>query len=61
MTPAAMGTQDAAGKGMGGVHFVPMPDGSVAPLLWRAQFPRSAQNRLGTYASSAGTVTNSDL
>jgi hypothetical protein len=31
MAPAAMGSQDKAGKGMGGVHFVPMPDGSVAP------------------------------
>jgi hypothetical protein len=61
MTSAAMGVQDAAGKGMGGVHFVPMPDGSVAPLLWRAQSPLSVQNRLVTYANSAGTITNSDL
>jgi hypothetical protein len=61
MTPATMGAQDATGKGMGGVHFVPMPDGSIAPLLWRAQFPRSVQNRLVMYANPAGTITNSDL
>jgi hypothetical protein len=61
MTPATMGAQDAAGKGMGVVHFVPMPDGSIAPLLWRAQFPRSVQNRLITYANPTGTITNSDL
>jgi hypothetical protein len=59
--PATMGAQDAAGKGVGGVHFVPMPEGSIAPLLWRAQFPRSVQNRLVTYANEAGTITNSDL
>jgi hypothetical protein len=61
MTPATMGAQDAAGKGMGGVHFVPMPDGSITPLMWRAQFPRSVQNCLVTYANPAGTITNSDL
>jgi hypothetical protein len=62
MTPATMGAQDAAGKGMGGVHLVPSPDGSIAPLLWRAKFPRSVQNRLVTYANPAGTITNnSDL
>jgi hypothetical protein len=61
LTPATMGAQDAAGKGMGGVHFVPMPDGSIAPLLWRAPFPRSVQNRLITYANPTGTITNSDL
>jgi hypothetical protein len=61
MTPAAMGAQDAAGKGMGGVHFMPMSGGSIDPLLWRAQFPLPVQNRLVTYANSAGTITNSDL
>jgi hypothetical protein len=60
-TPATMGAQDAAGKGMGGVHFVPMPDGPIAPLLWRAQFPWSVQNCLVTYANPASTITNSEL
>jgi hypothetical protein len=31
--PATLGAQDAAGSGMGGVHFVPLPSGEVHPLL----------------------------
>jgi hypothetical protein len=36
--PAALGGQDASGVGMGGVHFVPLPNGQVQPLLWRSKF-----------------------
>ena len=32
--PATIGACDAAGTGMGGIHFVPTPDGSITPLLW---------------------------
>jgi hypothetical protein len=60
-TPATIGAQDAAGTGMGGVHFVPLPDGTIAPLLWQSPFPPAVQARLVAYANSDGTITNSDL
>ena len=31
--PATIGACDTAGTGMGGIHFVPSPDGSFTPLL----------------------------
>jgi hypothetical protein len=45
-TPSTIGAQDAAGTGMGGVHFVPLPDGTIAPLMWRSPFPPAVQTRL---------------
>jgi hypothetical protein len=60
-TPATIGAQDAAGTGMGGVHFVPLPDGTIAPLLWRSPFPPAVQTCLVSYANPDGTITNSDL
>jgi hypothetical protein len=59
--PATIGAQDAAGKGMGGVHFVPLTSGAIAPFLWRAPFPLSVQNRRVAYSNLGGTITNSDL
>jgi hypothetical protein len=59
--PATLGAQDAAGSGMGGVHFVPLPSGEVQPLLWRSPFSREVQARLITFSNPAGTITNSDL
>jgi hypothetical protein len=43
--PATIGAQDIAGPGMGGVHFVPMPDGSILPILWRSPFLRKMARR----------------
>jgi hypothetical protein len=60
-TPATIGAQDAAGTGMGGVHFVPLPDGTIAPLLWRSPFPPAVQTRLVSFSNPGGTITNSDL
>jgi hypothetical protein len=59
--PATMGAQDAAGPAMGGVHFVPLPDGSIQPMLWRSPFPLEVQHRLVSFDNPAGTITNSDL
>jgi hypothetical protein len=33
--PATLGAHDVAALGMGGVQFIPLPDGSIQPLLWR--------------------------
>jgi hypothetical protein len=60
-TPATIGAQDAAGTGMGGVHIVPLPYDTIAPLLWRSPFPPAVQTRLVLYANPDGTITNSDL
>jgi hypothetical protein len=32
--PATLGAEDASGIGTGGVHFFPLPNGRVQPLLW---------------------------
>jgi hypothetical protein len=59
--PATIGAQDTAGSGMGGVHFVPLPDGTIQPLLWRSPFEPRITNQLVTFANPSGTITNSDL
>jgi hypothetical protein len=61
--PATIVAQDAAGPGMFGVHFVPMPDGYILPMLWRLPFPIEVQRHLVSYTNSAGTITitNSNL
>jgi len=43
--PATLGACDAAGTGMGGVHFVPDTTGKVLPILWRNPFPQWVQDR----------------
>jgi len=55
--PSVLGACDAAKAGMGGVLFCP----GFAPLLWRAPFPTSVQNRLVSFANPHGDLTNSDL
>jgi hypothetical protein len=59
--PATLGAQNAAGMGMGGVHFVPLPDGSIQPLLWRSPFSSHIQLYLVSFSSPTGKITNSDL
>ena len=58
--PDTVGACDAAGTGMGGVHFVPDATG-VTPLLWRTRFPQGVQNQLVSYTNPTGRITNSDL
>jgi hypothetical protein len=59
--PATLGAQDASGIGMGGDHFVTLPNGRVQPLLWRSKFDEQVQSQLVTFDSPGGTVSNSDL
>ena len=59
--PATLGACDAAGEGMGGVHFVPDESGNVIPILWRRQFPEWISNRLVSFSNPDGDITNSDL
>jgi hypothetical protein len=56
-----VGTCDAAGSGMGGVQFIPLPSGALQPILWRAPFTQSLQDMLVSYSNPSGTITNSDL
>jgi hypothetical protein len=59
--PATLGAQDASGVGMGGVNFVPLPNGQVQPLLWWSKFDDRVTSQLVTFANPGGTITNSDL
>lgn len=59
--PATLGAQYAAGAGMGGVHFVPLPDGSIQPLLWRLPFSSHIQSQLVSFSNPTGKITNSEL
>jgi hypothetical protein len=45
-TPSTLGAHDAAAAGMSGVHFVPLDDGTVEPILWRAPFPAKITARV---------------
>ena len=59
--PATLGACDAAGAGMGGVHFVPTPEGNMVPLLWRQKFPPWVPQQLVSFSNPAGVINNSDL
>ncbi|VEU39857.1 unnamed protein product, partial [Pseudo-nitzschia multistriata] len=59
--PATIGACDAAGDGMGGVHFIPLPDGRIQPLYWRAPFPAWIRRDLVSFANPEGKITNSEL
>jgi hypothetical protein len=59
--PYTHGACDASKKGLGGVHFVPLPNGQLLPLLWRESWPSSVAKRLVSTSNPTGTITNSDL
>ena len=60
--PRTEGACDAAGSGMGGVHFIPDAEsGGVVPILWRHPFPCWVQDRLVSFDNPSGDITNSDL
>ena len=61
LLPATLGACDAAGTGMGGIHFIPGPSGAITPILWRAPFPQWVQRRLVSFDNPSGDITNSDL
>jgi hypothetical protein len=61
LIPSPLGAQDAAGLGMGGVHFIPISSGQVQHILWKAPFRRLVQEYLVTFSNPGGTVTNNNL
>jgi hypothetical protein len=58
--PSTQGAGDAYKKGMGGVHFFPLQNGQLLPLLWRATWPQKIQDRLVSHDNESGDVTNSE-
>jgi hypothetical protein len=60
-TPVHEGRVRRREKGLGGVHFVPRPNGDVVPLLWRSQWPTSIASKLVSTSNPMGTITNSEL
>jgi len=60
----ALGAVDASGLGLGGFYFS-TPSHSTyyadQPIIFRAPFPTSIQQRLVTHTNPAGDVTNGDL
>jgi hypothetical protein len=59
--PSTQGACDASKKGLGGVHFVPLPNGDIKPLLWRQAWPASVAAKLVSTDTPRVSVTNSDL
>eukprot|EP00536_Pseudo-nitzschia_multiseries_P017358 jgi/Psemu1/50546/gm1.50546_g len=59
--PATLGACNALGADMGGIHFVPLPDGKIQPLMWRQSFPKWVFTQLVTFNNPEGTINNSDL
>jgi hypothetical protein len=59
--PATKGACDASGHGLGGVNFVPLPNGQTLPMLWRQQWPSSISTRLVSSSNPKGDITNSEL
>jgi hypothetical protein len=63
--PATLGACDASGSGMGGVHFVPLPNHTIQPLVWcsrfPARFPAAVASALVSRSNPSGTISNSDL
>jgi hypothetical protein len=59
--PSIQGACNASKKGPGGVHFVPLPNGDLKPLLWRQAWPASVAAELVSTANPGVSITNSDL
>jgi hypothetical protein len=46
---------------MGGVHLVPLPDGTIQLLLWWCPIAPHIYKNLVTFAKAMVTITNIDL
>jgi hypothetical protein len=46
---------------MGGVNFLPNPNGTIQPVLWRQRFSEDIVARLVTDANPTGDLTISEL
>jgi hypothetical protein len=60
-TPEIMGAENAAAAGMVGVHFIPLSDGSIQPLVWCSPLPAYFQHRLVSFSNMFGDINNSGL
>jgi hypothetical protein len=58
---STQGACDASKKGLGGVHFLPLPSGDLKTILWRQAWPASVSANLVSTDNTRGSVTNSDL
>jgi hypothetical protein len=59
--PVPLGALDVATSDMGGVQFVPLPDGTIKPLIWWPPFTSRIIEKFITFTNPNGTITNSDL
>jgi hypothetical protein len=59
--PLTIGTTDASGTGMGGIHFIPQPGGSIQLCLCCQLIPTELNTRLVTDANPIGDITTSNL
>jgi hypothetical protein len=56
-----IGSSDALGTGMGGIHFTPQPDGSIQPCLWCQLLPTELTTWLVINDNPSGDITIIDL
>jgi hypothetical protein len=59
--PSTISTSDASGAGVGGVHFIPLPDGTIQPLLWHHPLLSSISDCLLINSNLSGTITMNDF
>jgi hypothetical protein len=59
--PSTQGAYNASKKSLGGMHFVPLPNGHLLPLLWRHAWPTLVASKLISTDNPGGGITNSDL
>ena len=64
--PSIVGATNAVGEGMGGMHFVPLPNSTDQSLmyeafLWHTTFPPEVTECLLTQENPKGSITNGDL
>jgi hypothetical protein len=59
--PSTQGACDNSKKGLGGVHFVPLPSSHILSLLWRHAWLTSFASKVVSTDNHGGTISNSDL
>jgi hypothetical protein len=56
-----IGASDASGAGWCGFHFLPLPNGTIQPLLWRQPLPSIITDCLIANNNPSGTITMNDF
>jgi hypothetical protein len=54
-------TSDASRAGLGGVHFILLPDGTIQPILWRRPLPSSIADCPVTGNNPSDTINMNDF